>query len=372
MATEIAAIGPEHGAALRRFSERTWERPRSEAFYRWRYDRCPALAGYLALRDGECVATATAFERPHRIGGETVVVRESFDWYCLPEYRRSGLGVRLMQRLMADPAPVTVVGGTDDTRDLLPRLGFRIPGEVTTFVRPLGPRRAAEALYERARVPRALTRVAFSLAAPLLAPRLRAVPAEGRMLPVASAGPELDALYAAGSACGSYPIWRRDQLHWLAQGFPGLGQYPLLYFSRGDALVGFALLRIHETPDSGRVARLLDVFSPEPDLEQLTWMVSEAACVAAGFRPDYLAAYASHPVLAEALRRNRFRAGASAPIHYWSREQELRDPLWFCGSWGDAPLLPYPSRWWDDAGPAAGSTLRGARTRKSGRAFCSS
>jgi hypothetical protein len=353
VATEIAAIGPEHGAALRRFSERTWQRPRSEAFYRWRYDSCPALAGYLALRDGECVATATAFERPHRIGGETVVVRESFDWYCLPEYRRSGLGVRLMQRLMADPAPVTVIGGTPDTRDLLPRLGFEIPGEVTTFVLPLGARRAAEALHRRARVPRIATRAAFRVVGPLLlAPKLRAVPADGRMLPVASAGPELDALYAEARDYGSYPLWRRDQLHWMAQGFPGLGHYPLLYFARGDALVGFALLRIHETPESGRVARLLDVFAPRPDVELLTWMVSEAACLAAGYRPDYVAAYATHPALAAALARNRFRSGDRAPIHYWSRDRKLAGPLWFCGSWGDGPLLPYPARWWGEPEPA--------------------
>ena len=357
MATEIAAIGPEHGAALRRFSERTWQRPRSEAFYRWRYDSCPALAGYLALRDGECVATATAFERPHRIGGETVVVRESFDWYCLPEYRRSGLGVRLMQRLMADPAPVTVIGGTEDTRDLLPRLGFEIPGEVTTFVLPLGPRRAGEALYRRARVPRAATRAAFRVVGPLLlAPKLRAVPPDGRMLPVASAREELDALYAEARSYGSYPLWRRDQLHWMTQGYPGLGQYPLLYFARGEALVGFALLRIHETPESGRVARLLDVFAPQPDAELLTWMVSEATCVAAGYRPDYVAAYATHPALvsrrsdatasapAAALRSTTGRATGSSP-----------GPLWFCGSWGDGPLLPYPARWWGEPESAPSS-----------------
>lgn len=348
MATEIAAIGPEHGKALRRFSERTWQRPRSEAFYRWRYDSCPALSGYLALRDGECVATATAFERPHRIGGESVVVRESFDWFCLPEYRRSGLGVRLMQRLMADPAPVTVIGGTDDTRDLLPRLGFAIPGSVTTWVLPLGPRRAAEALHRRARVPRAVTRAAFSVVGPLLlAPKVRGAPPDGRVLPVASAGAELDALYAAGRY-GSFPLWRRDQLHWMAQGYPGLGHYPLLYFARGEELAGFALLRIHETPESGRVARILDLFAPEPDADLLTWMVSEATCLAAGYRPDYVAGYATHPALGAAFGRNRFRAGGSAPIHYWSRDRELAAPLWFCGSWGDGPLLPYPARWWGE------------------------
>jgi hypothetical protein len=80
-------------------------------------------------------------------------------------------------------------------------------------------------------------------------------------------------------------------------------------------------------------------------------MVSEASCAAAGFQPDVLAGYATHPDLAQALRRNRFRASGSSPIHYWSRDRELRGPLWFCGSWGDGPLLPYPARWWGD--PAA-------------------
>jgi hypothetical protein len=254
-----------------------------------------------------------------------------------------------MQRMMADPDPITVIGGTADTRDLLPRLGFKIPGEVVGYVLPLGSRRAAEALRTRARVPRPLTRAAFTVLGPVLAPRRRAAPRDGRLLPVAAAGPEIEALYAKARSYGSFPLWRLDQLRWVSQGFAGIGQFLTLYFVRGDALAGWGLLRIHEAPGAGLAARIVDLFAPEPDADLFTWMVSEASCLAAAYRPDFVAASATHPLLAQALRRNRFRAMRDgAPIHFWSRDREtLPGPLFFGGSWGDAPLLPYPTRWWE-------------------------
>ena len=65
----------------------------------------------------------SAFRRPYR-GRRQLDVSDSFDWFCLPELRRAGLGVRVIQRMMQDPEPVIVTGGTDDTRDLLPRMRF--------------------------------------------------------------------------------------------------------------------------------------------------------------------------------------------------------------------------------------------------------
>ena len=56
------------------------------------------------------------------------MVRETCDWFCLPEYRAFGVGLHLMRRMMAKPEPILVIGGTTYTRDLLPRLKWtRLP-----------------------------------------------------------------------------------------------------------------------------------------------------------------------------------------------------------------------------------------------------
>jgi hypothetical protein len=78
-AVEIVAYGPERRATVQRFAEQTWRRPRSEAFYRWRYDEAPAFQAFLALRGGECLAMQTAFRRPYRVGEREVHILEPFD-----------------------------------------------------------------------------------------------------------------------------------------------------------------------------------------------------------------------------------------------------------------------------------------------------
>jgi hypothetical protein len=351
VATEIVPMGPANWPAVRRFAAATWpERVQSDAFLRWRYDECPVLRGYLALRDGECLAMVTALARPYRVGGVTREVRESFDWYCLPRYRGSGLGVRVLRRLMEDPEPVVVIGGSADTRELLPKLGFQVPDALVPYTLPLGPGRLSEVLAERAKIPPLLTRAGFALLRPLVAPRRRPRSDGARALAVSGLGPEIEALYRAGRY-GVVPEWRVPMLRWFGAGFPGIGQVVSLYFVRGEALLGFSLLRIHPTP-SGSAAQLVDLFAPQPDVELFRWMVSETACVAAGFAADVLTAFSTSPELGLALRRNRFRRGEALPIHWYDRAQQaLPAPLFFGGQWGDIPLRPFPSRWWDAGTP---------------------
>jgi hypothetical protein len=348
--SEIVAFAPEHLDAVARFSERVWTRPRSAAFLRWRYLEHPSHHAYLALRGGVCVAMLSAFRRPYRVGARLVTVSDSFDWFCLPELRRAGFGVRVMQRMMQDPEPVIVTGGTADTRDLLPRMGFRVPAEVSRWALPVGSRGAAEALARRTRLPRAAARVAFALARPWFAPRPRRAPDSGRAEATATLGEEALAIDPRPDGKGSAPHWTAAYMRWLGAGFAGMGHYLPLYFSREGALLGWALLRIYEG-ENGRQAALLDVRAREPSEDLYTWMVSEAALRAAGFGPGLITAGTSCPHVEAALRANRFRRIASAPIQVWSKDGAgLEEPLVFGAHWGDETLLPYPTRWFD-AGP---------------------
>jgi acetyltransferase (GNAT) family protein len=354
MPIEIAAMGAEHVEQIRSFTSQTWpDRLRDNDFFRWRYAECPALAGYLALKDGLAVGMAAAFERPYRIGSESVAVRECFDWFCLPRLRNSGVGVRLLKRLMDDPEPIVMVGGTDDTRTLLPKLGFREGGRLASYTLPLGSGRVSEILRRRAGVPPAATRLAMRLVSPLLAPRPRQRPSDGIAWPVSGIGAEALALYTRARQA-VVPLWRLEHLRWLTCGFPGIGSFVGLYFARGAELVGWSLVRVFTAP-AGRQAQIVDLFAPEPDADLFTWMVSETSCVAAGFRPDVVNALTTSAELGEALRRNGYRSGVSLPVHLWDRQRErLPEPLFLGGQWGDFPIWPFPQRWWT-AGDSAAS-----------------
>jgi hypothetical protein len=352
--TEIVAFAPELLPAVRRFAEKTWERPRTEVFYRWRYLDPPFLRGFLAMRDGECLAMEFAICRPWRVGDEEVDLLEVFDWYCLPELRNSGLGVRVMQRLMREKEPLMLLGGSEDTRALLPRLGWRDVALGRRFVLALGGDRVLAALESRFRLPRPAGRLALGMARPWLRPRRRRAPPDGRVVAVAGAGDEIADLYRGRAGYGTFPLWSDAQLRWLVAGFAGAGHFVPLYFARGETLVGFALLRVYPT-GGGADGELVELFAPAPDASLYTWMISEVSLRAAGFGVGVLGANTTCPTIATALRHNRFLELGSYPMWLWSEgRRDLPGPILVGSNTGDTPFAPYAGRWW--AGVGRGSS----------------
>jgi hypothetical protein len=348
--TEIVELTPDRMPALRRFAERVWSRPRSDAFYRWRYLQLPLHRTWLALRDGEVLASECAFQRPYRIGDEVVDVLEVFDWFVLPELRNSGLGVRVQQHLMKLGACL-LVGGSADTQALLPRLKFQIVGQAGRFVLPLGSERLAGAIARRLPAlpaPVASLAARAALARPGRRPRPRKVPADGRVVAVARVGDEIAALYQGRVDYAAVPLWPQALLDWMLAGHPSLGHFVPLYFAKRDALVGWALVRIYATAQ-GCDAELVECFAPRPDADLYTWMVSEVATRAAAFRPGLLGGSTPCPLLGEALARNGFVQNSSNPVQLWWPGRSLPPgPLAVGANSGDSSLVPFAERWFDD------------------------
>jgi hypothetical protein len=347
---EIVPLAPEHRAAVAEFVRRTWHRPDTEAFRRWRYDEPPGLVGWLALREGECLAMECAFRRPYRIGDEDVAILETFDWYSLPSLRNVGLGVRLMQQYMRGGDPVLLVGGSEDALQLLVRLKWRRLGTARRFVRRLSAARVAESAARRLRLPPAAARWLEPPLRPWLRPERRFAPRDGRCLATASVGEEALALYRAPTRYGMFPLWTAESLRWLTAGFPGAGHYIPLYFARGDALVGWSVVRVYESPD-GRRAEIVELFAPSADADLYAWMVSEAVCAAAGLAPELVATSSTCPAVAAALARNGFVEIEPLAIHLWWPGRELpAEPHLLGSNTRDTPFNPYPPRWWDGNG----------------------
>lgn len=347
MATEIVPFAREHLPLVQRFAERTWQRPRSAAFYRWRYEDVPGCRAFLALHDGECLAMCCAFERPYRLGDEIVPFLETFDWYTAPGLRNAGLGVRVIQRFMAEKEPLILVGGSDDARSFLARLRWRHAGDASRFTLPLRGS-VTSALRRRLHVPERGARLLATAAGIVSRPRTRGRPRNGRVIPVAVPGAELDELYGRATPYGTLALWTQERLRWMIGGFAGAGHFVPLYFAQGDDLVGFALLRIFGTA-TGRSAELVDLFCPTADPALYEWIVSEIACLAAGFDADLLGATTTCPVVERALLRNRFRPAGAIPIHVWTPDRPgLPTPMLLGSNTRDTPLNPYVTHWWGD------------------------
>jgi hypothetical protein len=347
LATEIVALTPERLPALLRFAERVWTRPRSRGFERWRYEEPPFHGAFLALRDGECLAAESAFRHPYRVGDEIVDFLEVFDWFSLPALRNAGLGVRIMQRYMREPEPLLLVGGTADTQALLPRLGWKVVAQASRWSRAIGARAAAAALARRLPIPPPLARGLAPVALALRGGRGRAcaAPPGGRAIAATTLGDEALRLERGPIGYGTRPLWTPELLRWLTLGFPGVGHFVPLYFAVGDALAGFALLRIYPTPE-GADAEIVDAFAPDPSPALYAWFVSELSALAAGLGADRIAANTTCTALAEGFRRNGFAESQPSPVQvWWPGRDELPGPLGFVGTTGDMPILPLVEQW---------------------------
>jgi hypothetical protein len=349
--TEILPLTPDLQPALLRFAERVWKRPRSLDFTRWRYEEPSFHRAFLAMRDGECLAMESAFRHPYRVGDEIVEFLEVFDWFCLPELRNSGLGVRIMQRYMQEPNPLLLIGGTADTQGLLPRLKWQIAGRSTRWMLPIGIERTAEALTRRARLPRGVARAAAPLVRRVAGwrPRRRFAPPGGRVVPVALPGEELLRLQRRPSAYGTVPLWTPELLRWLLAGFGGIGRHIPFYFVRDGALQGFALLRICPT-EAGCDGEVIDLFAPDRDADLYAWMLSELVVVSDGFGAANVSARTTCPAVQAALRRLKFLELPSDPIQiWWPGHAGLPEPMLIGSNTGDVPILPIPEHWWEEA-----------------------
>lgn len=340
---EIVPFTPAHLPALIRFSEHTWDRPRSEAYYRWRYLEAPAERALLAVRGDEIVAMIGAFRRDYRIGGETRTCLETHDWYCLPEYRGSGLGVRVLQTLMTGDEPIVAVGGTADTLALLPRLGWRKMTTATCHQLPLDATMVAGSLRRRFAVPLPAGRAAYAvLGRPWFRPRARRRPPAGQMREAPGAGEELGSLYDGETGYRLLPLLNLPHRRWLIAGAPTMGRYVVLHFLLKGSLRGWTMLRLYGT-EGGRRITLVDAYAPRPDVALYTWMVSLSLLHLAGERPLTVDTQTTCPILRQALARNRFVGMGSLPIHVWPAgfPGDL-DPVHLVQDGSDGPLIPYP------------------------------
>ena len=220
---------------VRKSWKRDWSEERAERYVAWRYGERAGGDTLVACDQGRCVGILDLFIRPYWIADRQEIVRETCDWFCLPEYRALGVGLHLMRRMMAKPEPILVIGGTDVTQNLLPRLKWTRLPDVGNFILGVSARTVAGLVaHSRWQAGVKLARVgpehpAGSPASPGGAPfgeqpgasprrrRSRPDPQDGAVCACAHAGRDVSRLAGARTGCARSIPGAQFRLRWRAR-----------------------------------------------------------------------------------------------------------------------------------------------------------
>ena len=104
--------------------ELPWTNEQLEAYVDWRYFGRQDSIPVMAISNSECLAFIDSQIRQYGLNGRKLVIQESSEWYCRPKYRPTGLGVRVLQKMMLRDEPIISIRGTEASQQLLLKLGW--------------------------------------------------------------------------------------------------------------------------------------------------------------------------------------------------------------------------------------------------------
>jgi len=293
--------------------KRDWSEQLAESYFAWRYGARSNGDTLVAFDRGRCVGILDSFLRPYWIGGRRERVRETCDWFCLPEYRSLGVGLHLMRRMMAKPEPIVVIGGTDQTQNLLPRLKWAQLPDVGNFFLGVSARTVAGLFAQRhwpagVSVARVVPDIRLMRRLPHVSPPSDDSEVRARVLGEAEPMPDL-APYAVA------PALERASLDWLAGAPAVLGQFVLLSFFCDGAPVGLSISRMRELPGFGHAAQIVHLQAARTDL--IEWMAAATVRHLIGEGAGAIACRSSCPATAAALSALGFWRRAPSPAYWW-------------------------------------------------------
>ena len=300
---------PEDGPAIVALMRQAGLEPHADpAHLRWKYwQEHPDWHGprSFALTDGRDLLAHGALV-PGTLRTESTRQRmiHMIDWCARRE--SVGAGVVLMKHVGRQADFLLGIGGSEQTRKIMPLIGYRFCGEVTGYVRPLSPARLMRTRSgpRWKLAPRFARSVVWSLSAPRAEVgvwRTRRIAAEevdqmGPILSEATSGsPVLErspALFRYALACPIVPL----ELHAL---------------EKAGRIGGYFVLS--RTPGQARLADLgMDSLDPEDWRALVNWAVREAC--APGTAAE-TAAWSNDARLSQALGDCGFHARFTLPIY---------------------------------------------------------
>ena len=303
---------------------------RSRAHWEWKYrigrDGGPR-AFYWEEPDGRVLGFIGMMRTTLHDGARQHPAAWFVDWHVAPGERSVGVGLGLLRKAEAEAGVLLTLQGSRDTRDILPRLGWKESTRPVTWVLPLSARFIADRLTPRApallRVPAAVAGVAGQVHFRVQRPE---APAGARLAEVERIPPEYDRVWNA-RAVEIAPAMARDSdyLNYLCADYPD-GGYRVQLAYAGDEPIGHLIWRVDEDRRGLRRGRVVDVIWPRSEPGVGYWLMGSACWQMQEEKADYVECLLSHPDLEAMAKDLRFRYRRPVPIWYHRLPAEVPDP----------------------------------------------
>ncbi len=253
------------------------------------------------------------------------------DWHVAPGEKSVGVGLGLLRKAEAGAGILLTLQGSPDTRQILPRLGWKQSLSPTTWVRPLS-RRFVSAWAAR-QVPQWLRGAAHlggAAAGTYFRCRRPVPPPDLTLVDVERFPGDYDQVWQVRA--GEFaPAMARDSnyVNYLCADYPGRGYHLQMARWRGETL-GHLLLRADTDERGFRRGRIVDLLWPRSRPEFATWLVRSGCWQLQRMEADYVECVVSVPDLAQAVRRSRFRARGPVPVWYHRLPAGVPEPdCWY-------------------------------------------
>ncbi|MEO8601659.1 MAG: hypothetical protein ABI629_03680 [bacterium] len=287
--------------------------PRGRRHWQWKYGSGGEAPPAFYWRDagGRVLGFIGLMHTALQTAGGVHAAAWFVDWYVAPG--QPGIGMALLRKAEAAAGILLTLQGSADTRQILPRLGWKESATAITWVRPLTPRSVAGWLARW--MPAPLARVATPFAALALRPRRVPQPTGAELAAVERLPAAYDAVGNARAA--EITAMRRDSgyLNWLCADYPD-GGYRLWLLRAAGADAGHLVTRCDVDRRRLRRGRIVDAAWPWTADGLGDWLIAQAVAALRRDGADYVECLASTAPLRTALAGNGFRRRGAVPL--WS------------------------------------------------------
>ncbi len=323
--------------------QRRWDRLQSERIFRWRFLERPEGEGLIAYDNGRAVGFIDSFFRQYRTRAGLIRVREPADWYCHPSYRPL-LSIRLIRKLMQSGEALLVVGGNPNTRNVLPKLGYKALPDVASYMLPTGTGAFAKVLAGTVRFP--LHRVPRFLIRPLSVRTLWGGRAHRSSLEFGmrqvQGPPPMPEASTNGGSYGLAPVFPTEEHDWFRNAPGRMGEFMWFEFETAHAK-GLSFVRLYQDGPF-RAARILHIEASRPSVLLYDSILRGTIGALLPYRPQWITARFTSPMARQAIQSAGFKGVGAYKAFWWHRDiPPPEGPLHLSWTTSDEGLLPYPN-----------------------------
>ncbi len=300
------------------------------AHWRWKYrldaagapaavahGATPPSAFYWREADGRVVGFIGLMHTTLHVAGQRHAAAWFVDWHVRAAEGGVGVGLGLLRTAEAAAGILLTLQGSEDTRQILPRLGWKQSLGPATWVRPLSSR-AISGPFER-RAPRWVRGAAHlaGAAASLSVRCAQPAPlADVELVDVDRFPADYDDVWQARLAEFA-PSMKRDgaYLNYLCADYPD-GSYGLQILRCGGTAAGHVIRRVDTDRQGLCRGRIIDLLWMRTRPELARWLVDSACWQLQQAGADYVECVASVADLREVLQCARFRSRRAVPLWY--------------------------------------------------------